>query len=47
MSIDTAFLHYYIQTLEALLREQQMEGVRLNAAIAENLKALGLGDREL
>ena len=32
--------------LAAQLREQQAEGARLDAAIAENLKTLGFGDRE-
>ena len=32
--------------LAAQLREQQAEGARLDAAIAENLKTLGFGDQE-
>ncbi len=32
-----------MQRLAAQLREQQAEGARLDAAIAENLKSLGFG----
>ena len=35
-----------MKRLVAELQSQQGEGVRLDAAIAENLKALGFGDRE-